>query len=376
MKTVHYIGKYITAQEWGTYVANVPGMMKMRYVADKIQESGCNLKIVSLADKNVKGIYCSKTFEHDGKTILYTGGIGAKSGIKAYFRTLYKQYALLKYILCKTKKDDLIVLYHSVPFTNVVSKIVGWLNRRFVLEVEEIYGYNAIEDKPWVDDEIKKIKKFPKFTCVNDGIPRVLGLDSQDYVIIYGAGIFPPRTAERFDDGKIHVVYSGTIEGKKMGAMTAVESAKFLTSNYKLHISGFGNNNSVELLEKRISEINEELGEERIKYEGFLSEEDMHKLMFSCHIGLSPNVLRANFANSTFPSKVVTYMCHDLAVVISYATAYDFPISKGWVFYREQKPEVIAKAVMEAKVLPIGFYRPAIEEMNNNVVSFFSNLVK
>lgn len=376
MKTVHYIGKYITAQEWGTYVANVPGMMKMRYVADKILESGCILNIVSLADKNVKGFYCSKIFEHGGKTILYTGGIGAKSGVKSYFRTLYKQFALLKYILCKTKKDDLIVLYHSVPFTSVVSRLVGRLNRKFVLEVEEIYGYNAVEDKPWVDDEIKKIKKFKKFTCVNDGIPRVLGLDPNDYVVIYGAGIFPPRTAERFDDGKIHVVYSGTIEGKKMGAMTAVESAKYLTPNYKLHISGFGNNNSVTLLQKRISEINEELGEERIKYEGFLSEEDMHKLMFSCHIGLSPNVLRANFANSTFPSKVVTYMCHDLAVVISYATAYDFPISNGWVFYREQKPEVIAKAVMEAKVLPIGFYRPAIKEMNNNVVSFFSNLLK
>lgn len=376
MKTVHYIGRYIAAQEWGTYVANVPGMMKMRYVADKIQESGYKLIIVSVADKDTKGFYCSKTFEHNGKTIIYTGGIGKKSRFKSFFRTLIKQMTVLKYILFNTKKEDLIVLYHSVPYTNVVSRLVGWLNRRFVLEVEEIYGYNAVEDKPWVNDEIRRIKKFKKFTCVNDGIPQVLGLDAKDYVVIYGAGIFPTRTAERYDDGKIHVVYSGTIEGQKMGAMTAVESARFLTSNYKMHISGFGNNNSVETLQKRISEINEELGEERIKYEGFLSEEDMHKLMFSCHIGLSPNVLRANFANSTFPSKVVTYMCHDLAVVISYATAYDYPISNGWVFYREQKPEIIAKAVMEAKVLPIGFYRPAIEEMNNNVVCFFSSLQK
>lgn len=373
-KKIHYIGWYITDQEWGQYKANVPGMMKMRYVADQINKTGCDLRILSFADKVNSILYGKNIVKHEDRTIIYTGGCKNDGKIGRFVNRLIKNFYFIIYILFCTKTDDLIVLYHSYGYTKLLARLNRIVNRNIVIEVEEIYGYNAIKDMPWVDDEIAQIKKFKKFTCVNDGIPQVLGLKREDYVVIYGAGIFPERTAQRFDDGKIHVVYSGTIEGKKLGAMSAVEAAKCFSSKYKLHISGFGKPENIDILKRRIKEINEEVGEERIKYEGFLSEEDMHKLMFSCHIGLSPNVLRPNFANSTFPSKVVTYMCHDLSVVISYATAYDFPISEGWVFYREQTPECIASAVMSAEVKPVGYYRPRIENMNKEVIQFFKQL--
>lgn len=376
MKKVHYIGWYITPEEWGKYKGNVPGMMKMRYVADQIQKTKCELHLLSFADKVDSTVYGMYTIEHDRKIIHYTGGCKNTSKIGKFLNTIIKKIYFILYILFNVKKDELIVLYHSYRYTKLLAKISRIVDRKIVIEVEEIYGYNAVKDMPWVDDEIKQIKKFKKFTCVNDGIPQVLGLKKEDYVVIYGAGVFPQRTAERFTDGKIHVVYSGTIEGRKMGAMSAVEAARFLSPNYILHISGFGKQEHIDNLNKRIEEINAEFGEERIKYEGFLSEEEMHKLMFSCHIGLSPNVLRPNFANSTFPSKVITYMCHDLSVVISYATAYDFPISEGWVFYRDQTPECIAKAVMEASVKPIGYYKQRIVQMNNNVIDFFSDQQK
>lgn len=374
MKKVHYIGWYITDNEWGQYKANVPGMMKMRYVADQIKKTTDDLHILSFADKQNCFLYGLKNIVNDGLTIHYTGGCNYSGNLGKYINTLIKKIYFVLYVIFYASNKDLIVLYHSYAYTKLLAKLQKIVRRNIVIEVEEIYGYNAIKDMPWVDDEIAQIKKFNKFTCVNDGIPQVLGLKKDDYVVIYGAGIFPERTAQRFDDGKIHVVYSGTIEGKKMGAMSAVEAAKCFSSKYKLHISGFGKPENIDILKKRIEEINKEVGEERIKYEGFLSEQDMHKLMFSCHIGLSPNVLRPNFANSTFPSKVVTYMCHDLSVVISYATAYDFPISEGWVFYREQTPECIASAVMSAEVKPIGYYRPRIENMNEEVIRFFKEL--
>lgn len=374
MKKVHYIGWYITDKEWGQYKGNVPGMMKMRYVADQLKKTTDNLHILSFADKQDCLLYGMKDIVNDGMTIHYTGGCKNSGKIGRYINTLIKKIYFVLYILFCVSNKDLIVLYHSYAYTKLLAKLKKNLKRNIVIEVEEIYGYNAIKDMPWVGDEIAQIKKFQKFTCVNDGIPQVLGLRKQDFVVIYGAGVFPERTSQRINDGKIHVVYSGTIEGKKMGAMSAVESARFFSSKYQLHISGFGKPENVSILKNRIAEINKEVGEERIKYEGFLSEEDMHKLMFSCHIGLSPNVLRPNFANSTFPSKVVTYMCHDLSVVISYATAYDFPISEGWVFYREQTPECIAEAVMSAEVKPIGYYRPRIEKMNEEVIRFFKQL--
>lgn len=347
-------------------------MMKMRYVADQIQKAGADLHILSLVEKQTKGVYGGYNTEYEGKYIHYMGGGGVPNPITSRLNSIIKHLSFILYILFKTSKKDLIVLYHSYYYTKLLAKLQRIVKRDIVIEVEEIYGYTAVGDTPWVKDEISQIKKFKKFTCVNDGIPQVLGLDKKDFVVIYGCGIFTKRTAYRFNDGKIHVVYSGTIENRKMGAPSAVEAARLFAPNYMLHVSGYARDKRDEqAIKKRIAEINAEVGEERIRYEGFLSEEDLDKLLFSCHIGLSPNVLRPNFANSTFPSKIVNYMCHDLAVVISYATAYDFPISEGWVFYHEQTPECIADAVMKAEVKPIGYYRPRLELMNENVIAFF-----
>lgn len=372
MKKVHYIGWYIAPMDWGTYKCAIPGMMKMRYMADMIQKADCDIQILSLVDKQAKGIYRGYDTEFEGKHIHYMAGGGTKGGLTLRLNNIIKHLSFILYILFKTSKHDLIVLYHSYYYTKLLAKLQRFIKRDIVIEVEEIYGYTAVGDAPWVDDEIAQIKKFKKFTCVNDGIPQVLNLKPEDYVVVYGCGVFIDRTAARFDDGKIHVVYSGTIENRKQGAPTAVEAARCLSSDYMLHVSGYARDqNDVVAIKKRIAEINEELGEERIRYEGFLSEENLDKLLFSCHIGLSPNVLRPNFANSTFPSKIVNYMCHDLSVVISYATAYDFPISEGWVFYHEQTPECIAEAVMKAEVRPMGYFIPRLEKMNENVVKFF-----
>lgn len=372
MKKVHYIGWYITPKDWGTYKCAIPGMMKMRYVADQIQKAGADLHILSLVEKQAKGVYGNYKTEYEGKHIHYMSGGGVSNPITSRLNSIIKHLSFIFYILFKTSKKDLIVLYHSYYYTKLLAKLQRIAKRDIVIEVEEIYGYTAIGDTPWVQDEIAQIKKFKKFTCVNDGIPQALELNNKDFVVIYGCGVFTERTADRFEDGKIHVVYSGTIENRKMGAPSAVEAARFFNPNYMLHVSGYARDKRDEqAIKNRIAEINEEVGEERIRYEGFLSEEDLDKLLFSCHIGLSPNVLRPNFANSTFPSKIVNYMCHDLAVVISYATAYDFPISEGWVFYHEQTPKCIAEAVMKAEVKPIGYYRPRLELMNENVIAFF-----
>ena len=377
MKKVHYIGWYITPNDWGKYKCAIPGMMKMRYVANQIQNAGCELHILSLVDKQAKGLYGCYDTVFEGKHIHYMAGGSTKGELTLRLNNIIKHLTFILYILFKTSKKDLIVLYHSYYYTKLLAKLQRFIKRDIVIEVEEIYGYTAVGDAPWVNDEIAQIKKFKKFTCVNDGIPQVLGLKPEDYVVVYGCGVFLDRTADRFNDGKIHVVYSGTIENRKQGAPTAIEAARCLTSEYVLHVSGYARDqNDVVTIKKRIAEINEELGEERIRYEGFLSEEDLDKLLFSCHIGLSPNVLRPNFANSTFPSKIVNYMCHDLSVVISYATAYDFPISEGWVFYHEQTPECIAEAIMEAEVKPMGYYIPRLEKMNENVVAFFKEQIE
>ena len=243
-----------------------------------------------------------------------------------------------------------------------------------IIEVEELYGYSPTADMPWVGKEIKAIKSMDAFICVNDGMPRLLGLQGGSYVVNYGAGIIPARTIERRNDGKIHVVYAGTIEAYKKGAITAVESARYLSNDYVMHIIGFGDEENVRLLRQRVEEVNHSMKREVVVYDGYYSGEALDAYLFSCHIGLSSNVMRPNFANNSFPSKVITYMCHDLSVVLGYAEAfYGVPMSEGWTFYHEFTPEKIAEAIMAARVMPEGYYHARIHEMNADLSQFLQS---
>lgn len=373
MKKVYYIGWYISDKDKSKYRGNVPGNLKMHYVVDQLLSSGFAPEIISFASRiGYNSIYCSITTESQGCRLTYLGGISMEGRLVKRLDLLLKKILFTYYFVFKFKKQDTIVLYHSVAITNLIAKLKKLVNRKVILEVEEIYGYSAVADKPWVGNEIESIKQMDYYICVNDGMPRELNLEGGKYVVSFGVGRIPKRTTKRFNDGNIHVVYAGTIEMKKLGALTAVEAARHFPPKYVLHILGFGSEESMQKLQKRIAEINGEIGYERVQYNGYKSGKELDEFLFSCHIGLSSNVMRPNFANNTFPSKVITYMCHDLSVVLGYAKAfYDVPMSKGWQFYYEHTPEAIAKAVSNVEIKPVGYYLPSIECMNSQLQSFF-----
>ena len=279
------------------------------------------------------------------------------------------------YIILKVKKTDTIILYHSVAFTNILAKLKKIFNRKVIIEVEEIYGYSATEDKPWVDKEIDGIKKMDLFIFVNEGIPKKLEINKEKYVVSYGVCDIPENHSQRFDDGKIHIVYAGTIEQRKQGALTAVETSRFLPDNYFMHIIGFGSNENIEFLKQKINDVNNSCGYRKVEYNGYYTGDELDDFLFKCHIGLSSNVMRPNFANNSFPSKVITYMCHDLSVVLGYAEAfYDVEISQKWSFYMNFEPQEIATAIANTVIAPKGYYTDLIVKMDKELKAFFEKV--
>lgn len=373
MKKVHYIGWYIAKEDEGLYTGNVPGALKMRYVNQMLLQTGYQVSILSLADKKCKVFSSSETKSNDGGNLKYVANLICSNKLLKKINSWLRQIQFTLYILFNVKKEETIVLYHSVEYTKIMANLKKFIRRNVIIEVEEVYGYSAVEDKPWVNAEIEAIKKMDYFILVNDGMKKTLALPEYKCVVSYGVGFIPERTADRFDDGKIHVIYAGTIEAKKRGAFTAVETAEFLPENYLLHIIGFGNDTNMSLLKEKIINVNEKAGYEKVRYDGYYSGEELDKFLFRCHIGLSSNVMRPNFANHSFPSKVITYMCHDLSVVLGYAEAfYKVELSTGWTFYKEFTPEQIANAIIGAEVKPVGAYHEQIINMNNQLVSFFN----
>ena len=357
------------------FSGNVPGNLKMHYVVEQIKASGYVPEIISFCRlKSSFGVYLSRKKKSQECNLNYLGGISGEGRFLTKLDFLIKKLLFILWFIFKVNPQDTIVLYHSVDITNLIARLKRHFKRHVIIEVEEVYGYSALEDRDWVDKEIDSIKKMDAHICVNDGMLEELSLEPSKFVASYGVGNIPVRNVSRFADGKIHVVYAGTIEMKKRGALTAVESAEFLPDNYVLHILGFGKEDNLNILKNEIKRINDKFGTDRVQYNGYKSGPDLDDFLFSCHIGLSSNVMRPNFANNSFPSKVITYMCHDLSVVLGYAQAfYDVPISKGWSFYHEYTPEKIAEAVVNVDVKPIGYYHSYINKMNENLQMFLKN---
>ena len=375
MGKIHYIGWYIGENEFGRYTGNIPGMLKMRYVANMIKEAGLDVDIVSLASSKCFS-FSHRIKQSHGYSVKYPMSFGQKGKLGKIIDSYIKQIQFIYYVLFHVKKTDTILLYHSVAYTNLLRKLRRYLKRRVVLEVEEVYGYSAQADRDWVNGELDGIKSMDYFLFVNSGIPRYLKIQKENYVVSYGVGNMPSRTTERFCDGKIHIVYAGTIEQKKLGAFTAVDTAKLLPDKYVMHILGFGKDDSIAVMNDKIRE-NNTTGKCKIIYEGYKTGKELDDFLFKCHIGISTNVMRPNFANNSFPSKVITYMCHDLTVVLGYADAFkDAPFVDGWTFYYDHTPESIATAIENASLVNEGFYRPMINQMNEDLKHFLVKVTK
>lgn len=376
MKTSHayYICWYIADEDNETYKGNVTGVLKMKYVISQMQASGISPYVVSLAQPAKKGFFRPQRKKvHGGDVpLMYLAGFNGLGRLGRILNNGIKLVELFFLLIFSIKKSDKIVLYHNYPQTRFVASIKRWIRADVIIEVEELYGYSPTADRPWVEKEIRAVKRMDAFICVNEGMPKSLDLQNGNYVVNYGAGVIPERTVARRNDGKIHVVYAGTIEGEKKGALTAVDAARYLTDNYVMHIIGFGEDKQISLLRQKIDEVNQSENRQAVCYDGCLSGDELDAYLFGCHIGLSSNVMRPHFANNSFPSKVITYMCHDLSVVLGYAEAfYDVPMSEGWTFYHAFTPEQIASAIMSAHVVPEGYYHDRIHAMNQALQRFF-----
>ena len=378
MSYTYYICWYIADEDKDTIRGNVTGVLKMKYILDQMQVCGISPYVVSLAQQVKRGFFRPKRKNvfGGGVPLMYLAGFNGLGRLGRIINNIIKLVELFFFLVFSVKKSDKIILYHNYPQTRFVAFIKRLISAEVIIEAEELYGYSPAADRPWVEKEIKAVKRMDAFICVNEAMPRMLGLPEGKYVVNYGAGVIPARTVERINDGKIHVVYAGTIEAYKQGASTAVEAARYLAGNYVMHIIGFGGAKQIQLLKQKIDEVNKSLHRQAVVFDGCLTGKELDDYLFRCHIGLSSNVMRPNFANNSFPSKVITYMCHDLSVVLGYAEAfYDVPMSEGWTFYHEFTPNKIAEAIMSAQVVPEGYYHGRIHDMNKALQQFFKKQV-
>lgn len=325
---------------------------KLMYIANTIANLGYHLNIISPAVTiNKKGSFSSrKTKIAPNISLKLYPTFGAKLKLMKIIRKYIPLILLFLDLLFKTKKNDTIIVYHSLNYMLLIYLAKKIKKFNLILEVEEIY------------QDIVNCTNFSKrmeyriFYCADKYIfPTQLLNDKinqhkKPYTIIHGTYQVEKNINLKFNDGKIHVVYAGTFDQKKGGAIAAIDAAQYLSNNYHLHILGFGSKKEVETIEERIKMISQ-MAKSKITYNGLLKGEEYNHFLDKCDIGLSTQTPEAVYNETSFPSKILSYMANGLRVVSIRIKVVEISAVGHEVFYYEENtPKSIAKAIRSIEI--------------------------
>lgn len=275
---------------------------------------------------------------------------GSKSKFTRCVSLLWIQMWLFWILLTHTKRKERVVVYHSLSTMHVV-RLLNWIkNYKLTLEIREIYA-----DVLHLSNRARE-KELMFFSIADDYIFPTVELNDQvniykkPYTIASGIYRDEKRIASKYDDGKIHLVYAGTLDRLKSGALRSVQIAKYLDERYVIHILGKGVPETLQELKDDISRISK-ITKCQIHYDGELRGDVFKKYIQKCHIGLALQDLSGIYNMTSFPSKILTYLANGLDVVSPKIPAITTsPVDSLLHYYDNDIPECIADIVRSIKI--------------------------
>lgn len=374
IKNIKYIGFYDDRNyinENRTY--SLSGTNKMNYIASSIVKAGYNVDIVSPSwTANKSGFYRRRKCDLDHQiTLTICPTFGASNKITKGLRMLNSLIWLFFYLLFNTKRGEKIIVYHAVLLSPPIRAAKFLKKFELILEAEEIYGNVVSGRKIMHTWEQRLILSADKYIYSTELLAKEIN-SNKPHIIIYGIYEMNPELEVPNADGKIHLLYSGIIDSEKKGAFNAVECTKYLTENYVLHIVGFGD---IERLCKLINEYNE-FNECKIFYDGMKSGVDFVKYCQRCHIGISSQSMDGKYLTSSFPSKVLSYLCMGLRVVSGdIPCVAESKISELIEYYKKDTPEEIAYAIKKIDFSKQFRNREILQKLNGNFIKDIKKLI-
>jgi len=375
MKKIYYLGYYdIPENKSENRNIVLSATNKMTYIIEALEKCDCSVEVVSTAHTSNLRSYPEKIIQigaYSSLRLFKSTRWGNK--IRRIISVLYTRYQYEKYILDNLTPEDTLIVYHSVDYADFIVKAKKKIDFRLILEVEEIYAdVNGKEN-----ERIKENKVFESadaYIFPTKLLDDKLNVDKKPSIIIHGTYKVEPQVVDKFNDGRVHIVYAGTFDPRK-GGTVAAETARFLDENYHIHILGFGNKSDRDNL---LNEINRtsKLSSCKITFDGLLSGSDYTKFIQRCHIGLSPQNPNASFNATSFPSKVLSYMANGLRVVCIRIPAIEkSAVGKYMFFYDEQTPIAVAQTIKNIDFTEHYDSRVKIENLNINFIGNLKNFL-
>ena len=250
------------------------------------------------------------------------------------------------FLLKNVKREDTLIVYHSLALMETVKKIKKIKKCKLIIEVEELYS-DVREDDALRRKEIDYLQTADQYIVITELLNEKVNLSNKPYIISHGTYHAVPKYCEKLDDGKIHVVYAGSFNPVKGGALTAIGAAEFLNERYVLHILGKGSDEATAAVRRKIDETALKTGCQII-FDGYKSGREFDSFIQSCHIGLSTQQPDGKYNASSFPSKILMYMSNGLPVVSVKIPAVATSGVKDYIYYYDAPTPVnIASAIMQ-----------------------------
>ena len=351
---------------------------KIDYIVSALNRMGCSVDIISPAILKRNGL----SFSKGGRTVVGENTVRLFPSFGMYNIRLFRRVGqritncfFRKWIKKNIKGDDTLIVYHSLGYCRFFERLRKSIPFSLIGEVEEVYQDVHRQKASLLKAEYDFFGICDKFIFPNTILNSKVNQKGKPFLVVHGLYSVSPQVSDRYVDGKIHVLYSGTFDPVKGGALAAIDSIKYLTDDYHIHITGFGNPNDVRNIENRIALVLPEFGH-RLTYHGYISREELTILMQRCHIGLCTQDPTKELNLTSFPSKILNYLSNGLVVLSGRNKAIeDSAVGDIVYYYENQTPEMIAHAIMDIPLLSSDTGRSRLRELDESFVANFNNLL-
>ena len=339
----HYNDPAVTGED---RVVSLAATTKMDYIADVLLRLGYVVEIVSMAPPAGPKACPGGTFRlRDGVTLTLFPTLPKGSKVNGAVNVLRLRRDVSRF-LGGLNSGDTVLCYHSLLFCGLLQKAKARAKFRLVLEVEELYSDVTGRDSDRRREE-ELFSCCDAFVFPTEMLAGAVSAGGRPYAVCSGIYRMNERVADKCGDGRVHVVYAGTLDPRKGGAAAAAAGA-FLDARYAVHILGGGSREWVSAIEDAVARANAEGCGCEVAYEGLKSGREFDAFVQSCHIGLSPQNPDADFNATSFPSKVFMYLSNGLSVVSVDLPVFTGEIRDALTLCPDNRPETLAAAIEAA----------------------------
>jgi len=345
-KTVYYLG-YYDPDGYENYY-NLAAKNKMNYIIRVLNELGFKVDVLSASHVFVplKKII-KKEIINSGKNtkVQYFNYFAGNNIFIKIFDTLFINFQIFVFLFLKIKANQTLIVYHNTRYSFLVKLLKRIKKINLVIEVEEIYA-DVVKSIFSRKSEYNLFNLADKFIFSTELLENQVNHNKKPYAIVYGNYNIEKQLVKNVEinTNKIDIVYAGNLDPRK-GVELAINTGVHLSPDYHIHILGGGSEERIKELEDQIMNQKTE-SSALVTYDGVKTGDDFLRSLQSCKIGLCTQTPVAGFTQTSFPSKVLTYLVNGLRVVsVKIDSLYKSKISNELSFYELNSPIEVAKVI-------------------------------